>query len=269
MVRAYLDASGQKTDPVIVVAGFLGFPGHFERFEKLWDVFLKEFELDHFHAAEFWARKSRPYCNWSEAQHAKAQEDICRILSDAGGPPYGVGAAVGVSAFNKWRETPDNYHLGRGGPYYFCLDEVLNTLVYATGPGAENIMIYCDQEKEHELLGADIARWHEARLKRTPSLATNPLDRPRDVTVIYGPKRQFIPLQLADILANDTFKMIIRFLKSGRMGEPFFTRCLTSSKNADRVTTYFYNSVGIIDALYKSRHPNAKIVSQKGPAGLR
>lgn len=110
LVRAYLDASGQQADPVVVVAGFLGFPAHFERFEKQWNSFLSEFELDHFHAAEFWARQSRPYCNWSDAQHLKAQGDVCRILSDAAGPPCGIGVALNVWAFNKWREALDHYY---------------------------------------------------------------------------------------------------------------------------------------------------------------
>jgi Protein of unknown function (DUF3800) len=266
VVRAYLDASGQKNDPIVVVAGFLGFPGQFERFENLWDPFLKEFELDHFHATEFWARKSRPYVNWSNEQHLKAQGDICKILSDPGGPPCGIAAAVLVPAFNKWRETLDHYY--PSDPYYFCLDEVLHTLVYSTGPGAEDITIYCDQEKEHELLGTDIARWHEARLNKTPSLATNPLDRPRNVSVLYGPKRKFIPLQLADILANDTYKMTFRFMNSGRMGQPFFTRCLTASKHQDRVATYFFSSVGIIDAIYKTRRRDTEIVTAQMPSGF-
>jgi hypothetical protein len=99
-------------------------------------------------------------------------------------------------------------------PYYFCLDRVLSTIVYSTGPNDKGITIYCDQEKEHELIGRDLVRWHEARLAHNPSLATNPLTGPREVSVHYGPKRQFIPLQLADILANDAFRSACNSLVS-------------------------------------------------------
>lgn len=265
MVRAYLDASGQKTDPVVVVSGFIGFRSHFERFENLWDVFRKEFGLDHFHATEFWAQQSRPYCNWSDAQHLKAQGDICRILSDDTAVPVGVSVAVNVLAFNEWRSTLDHYHLS--DPYYFCLDQVLNTLIYAAGPGADSLTIYCDQEKEHELLGADIARWHEARLNKDPSLAINPMPAPRPVSVYYGPKRQFVPLQLADILANDTFRMTSRFLRCGQLGDPFFTRCL-KSKNSEHIITYFFNDIQMLDSEYKIRARDTKVIVQEKEPGF-
>jgi len=266
VVSAYLDASGQNTDPVVVVAGFLGFPDHFEHFEKRWDAFLKEFQLDHFHATDFWTPR-RPYSNWSDAQRLKAQGDICRIFSDEKGPPFGISVAINVYAFKQWLSTLDHYHLP--DPHYFCLDQVLNSLIYATGPGAESLTIYCDQEKEHEALGVDIARWHEARLKKDPSLATNPAHQ-RDVTVTHGPKRRFVPLQLADILANDTFRMTSRFVRNGQMGDPFFTRCLKSVQLGDRerIVTRFYNGVGLIDLEYKSRARTTQTIVGERERGL-
>ena len=191
VLRAYLDASGQKTDPIVVVAGFLGWPANFEWFEQQWIPFLKEFELDHFHATEFWARKSRPYCNWTEPMCLKAKGDICAILSDSHGPPFGVGVAADVRLFQEWRSSLNHYY--PSDPYFYCLDLILSSLVYSTGPNDSGITIYCDQEKEHELLGGDIVKWHEQ-------------PGPRPVSVLYGPKRRFVPLQLADILANDIFR---------------------------------------------------------------
>jgi hypothetical protein len=101
VLRAYLDASGQLADPVVVVAGFLGWPAQFEWFEQQWLPLLQELGLDHFHATEFWARRSRPYRDWSEAKWLKARGDICKILSDSHGPPFGVAYAAKVDLFQQ------------------------------------------------------------------------------------------------------------------------------------------------------------------------
>ncbi|NRG19402.1 DUF3800 domain-containing protein [Rhizobiales bacterium] len=237
MVRAYLDASGKSSDPVVVVAGFLGWQENFAEFEERWKAFLSEFGLDHFHATEFWAKQSRPFRNWSDAHHLKARHDICRILSETG-PPFGISVALNVEVFNQWRSNLDHYY--PSDPYYFCLDRVLNTLIYATGSkDDEGILIYCDQEKEHESMGSDLAQWHEARLRNDPSLATNPVEAQRDVSILYGPKRTHISMQLADIFANDTFKMVRDYLNSGVYREQQFTRCLKTFPKR-KIFTYFY-----------------------------
>src|ERR1700730_4167237 len=249
VLRAYIDASGQKTDPFVVVAGFVGLIPQWEDFEEQWNPFLREFELDHFHATEFWAQKSRPYCNWGAAKHLLAQGQISNILSTI--KPVGLSVALNIEAFEEWRHGLNHYY--PSDPYYFCLDRVLYQLIYRIkeAPVDDGITIYCDQEKEHELLGVDIARWHEARLNKDPLLASFPLDGPRPIAVLYGPKRKFIPLQLADILANDMFKKVCDYLGTGLMDDPYFLTCM---KKSDRKPiTYFFNDVSTLIADYHWR----------------
>lgn len=134
------------------------------------------------------------------------------------------------------------------------------------GPRDSGVTIYCDQEKEHELLGAVIARWHEARLKNDPSLASFPLEGPRTVEIHYGPKRRFLPLQAADILANDTYRRISDYLKTGLMDDPYFTNCMRQD-TPEKLTNYFYFDVGLLDADYKysfrKRDPNLIVETSK------
>lgn len=250
VVRAYLDASGQSSDPVAVVAGFMGWDTNFESFERKWVPFLEEFGLDHFHATEFWARKSRPYSTWSNEKWEQAKHQVCEILSHVGGPPIAISVALKVQALKEWLPKLDHYY--PSDPYYFCLDRALYTLMYATGPNYDGITIYCDQEENHERLAVDIARWHENRLKNDPSLATNPLSEPKPVSVLYGPKRRFVPLQLADILANDTFRKAGDYLRSGQMDDPYFTTCLKKVEDRELIT-YFYSDPKVIGDDYERR----------------
>ena len=108
VLRAYLDASGQKVDSVVVVSGLVGTVRWWAEFETRWQAFLDEFKLDHFHATEFWARQSRPYCNWTDAEHLKAKADICEILRDL--KTIGISVALKVSIFNQWRAGLDHYY---------------------------------------------------------------------------------------------------------------------------------------------------------------
>jgi hypothetical protein len=136
---------------------------------------------------------------------------------------HGVGAAVKISAFNEWRLDAGHYY--SADPYYFCLDYCLRTLILGLFefPLDEGVTIYCDQEKEHELIGRDIALWHEARLRRY-----GPSQRQRDrvINTYYVSSFKYVPIRAADILAHSTFQWARDYLKDGKVDEPFFLQCL-------------------------------------------
>ena len=73
MLQGYLDESGiQEGAPLCLIGGFFGGPGQFKKFGKAWQTVLNQYEVQEFHAKEYWAfdskgkRAAHPYRNWTE-----------------------------------------------------------------------------------------------------------------------------------------------------------------------------------------------------------
>jgi hypothetical protein len=117
-------------------------------------------------------RIARPYNRWTEATHLKAKDDVCRILNSV--QLFGVGAAVNIHAFNEWRLKASHFY--SDDPYYFCLDYSLRILIHGISehPKDEGITICIDRDKKREALGKQIAKWHQARLQKSPVSLTGP-----------------------------------------------------------------------------------------------
>jgi len=92
-------------------------------------------------------------------------------------------------------------------------------------PEDEGVAIYCDQDKGREALGLEIAKWHQAQLKilHKPGARARP---DREVSTHYVSSFAYAPLQAADILANDTFRYMKKFLRTGKQEDPYFVSCM-------------------------------------------
>jgi hypothetical protein len=212
VLKAYLDGGGKYQDnntPVVAVAGFVAGEFRWGQFEPRWQAFLDEFGLDNFHAAPFWSRKERPYSYWDDKKHALAADWLCSVFEE--GCPFGVGWAVDKELFEQWR--PSVGFFVDEDPYYFCLSLCLNDLIRGIPEAThdEGVAIYIDQDKDHEALGRQLARWHEQRLRRNPPKSN--INRDRAITVTYGSRINFRPLQAADVLAHAGYQYLSNFLQ--------------------------------------------------------
>ena len=202
VLKAYLDDSGSTGDqPAVIIAGFLADDLSWSDFETIWGAFLDRHDLRKggFHAAEFWARKSRPYCNWNSAKHAQVEAEVIAILRDSPGL-LGIATGVALEAYQAyWGST--ELRLSKD-PYYFCLDRSLRALIRGVKrtPIDDGIAVYIDQDKGRERFGLELAEWHEQRVRKGEVNAL--VDKDRPVSTHYVDKRLYLPLQLADIYAN-------------------------------------------------------------------
>jgi hypothetical protein len=124
--------------------------------------------------------------------------------------PFGIGWAVDKKVFDEWRHSVGFFV--DEDPYYYCLGLCLNALIrgIAEGPIDEGIAIYIDQDKEHESLGLQIAKWHETRLRQDSHTRVN---KERIVSTHYVSRIDYRPLQAADILAHASYQSLRNFLK--------------------------------------------------------
>lgn len=202
VLKGYLDASG--TDPrqkVVAVAGWSATETEWDSWERDWLPFIAETGLKKgWHHTDFLSRHGE-YENWKDAKFLWADGELRRIFRKL--KLFGVGAAVWREQYQElWRT---GQWLMPRDPYAYCLDDCLEVLVHRLHevPKDEGMAIYIDQDDPaREKLGSAMAEWHGAYLKQNAE-AQNP---DREVSVTYGSRRQFIPLQAADVLVNETYR---------------------------------------------------------------
>jgi hypothetical protein len=220
VLAAYADGSGQPSiDPVVCIGALVGNTVFWEGFERMWIEFLARFELKRFHAAEFVARRGA-FWRWDDEKWNAALAALNAIF-DAGRPSP-VGCAISVEAFRDWRRQIDHFY--PDDPYYYCLDHVLFHLIHGLreAPISEGITIYCDREEQHHLLGAQLAQWHEDKLRRSEWISTYNDNPNFAVDLHYGSNFDYVPLQAADILAHGGFQQMKAMLEQppGRLPHP-------------------------------------------------
>jgi hypothetical protein len=212
MLKAYLDASG--TDPtkdVIAICGWVATEDGWAGFNLQWQEFLVEcFGPDggRWHHRDFHSRH-KLYKPWDDQKRDRARSELCRIIGAL--KPIGIGAALRKSDYNelwktgRWAST-DRWSTG-GDPYALCMDECLEVLIHRIDqrPRDEGIQIIVDRD-EKKGLGRRINDWHKKCLRNNEH-ARYP---GRKIDFDHGSDRDHLPLQIADILANETYRYIMK-----------------------------------------------------------
>ena len=195
---AYLDESGTHSgSDVIAVAGYISTPERWEAFETDWRGVLADHRIDHFHMTDFVARQEQ-FKGWSEG---KRRDCFGRLLAVTN--RYAI-ASIGMSVARKeydgmfTREADAQV----GGPYglaatmnFLGLGRMLRLLgvygwiAYVFESGAKGA---------GQVLQA--FTWNEGNPKNKEWL--------RLLSLKFENRRQFAPLQAADILAYELAKQL-------------------------------------------------------------
>jgi hypothetical protein len=116
----------------------------------------------------------------------------------------------------------------KADPYAFCLNECMEGLIHRfhEAPKDDGIAVYIDTDtKDSELLVKELSQWHIDYNRRNKN-AINP---DRDVSPAAGLSRHYIPLQAADILANETYGYMCKRTGMPKLGGMFVGQGDTAS----------------------------------------
>jgi len=202
VLKAYLDASG--TDPrqrVVAVAGFAASEDKWTAFEAKWrPLITEELELRRWHNTDFHSRQG-DYRRWrqNDPRWEYAPRQICSIIKEV--KPFAVGAGL---LREDWQALQDEGDIAVDeSPIRFCLDHCLESLIHRLHeiPKDDGIAIFVDRD-ENENIAREVTDWHIDYYRNNDEM-DDPL---REINLSFGSDRQFIPIQTADILANETYR---------------------------------------------------------------
>jgi hypothetical protein len=213
MLKAFLDASGTTAEEdVIAVAGWAASEHEWDWWEQEWKKLLTELDIKkRWHHTDFLNRKNE-YARWNDAKHLLARGEVCRIMNKI--RPFGIGASLWRSDYDElWKMGKWNIPCD---PYDFCIDHCLEGLIqrFHEVPKDEGIAIFVDQDNVHERTAQHITHWHEQYVRQNETAR----NQNREIKIRFGSNMQYVPLQAADILANETFRYMHRKVPNPYLG---------------------------------------------------
>jgi len=220
VLRAYLDASGSALDPqidVLSVSGFIAHEDQWARFEKLWPVTLKRFDIQELSMAAF-AQSFGEFAKWKDKSQEPVRREfiqaITKVIDKHTMSP--VGATVNLQAYKWFNER-------------FQLEEVLGTPYGMAGMLAisatmdwkernkitEPIVFYFEKGDNEQ---ADFRKFIRDRIKYDePDYMVEPIFCKKRWVDEDGFTRYCYPFQASDFVAYEHAKTLVDLIRDGKI----------------------------------------------------
>jgi Protein of unknown function (DUF3800) len=192
LLEAYFDESGAHSDArVFVVSGYLAPAEKWEKFAYEWANMLSEANLTHWHQVDF-AQRVREYSGWTEENRVKFMQRAVGIIKNT----VNAGVSCGVNAM-AFKELAIRLPLR---PYAFCAMGCFKHLERWASDNSHRDPIVCVFES-----GAP-GRGEVSNMVQELMSAEDGERLSFRISFRFETKKQFLPLQAADILAYECYK---------------------------------------------------------------
>ena len=210
-ITAYFDESGTHIgSKFVTVAGYLALSEKWLTFEAEWEQALKAFEIEMFHMSDF-ANQAPPFDNWPEEKRRACLQTLLNIINRHAA--MSVGFTIPFDLYDAI--LSDEAKTFCGGPYGLaaqaCFLDIAQSFDKHTD---EDIWIAYILEQGSRGAGQVLKVFQEN--VRIP-------ERKRDLRLLslgFEDKRQFLPLQAADILAYELYRALPKELNQEKPRYP-------------------------------------------------
>jgi hypothetical protein len=196
LLNGYFDESGtHDASRTISVAGYLSTPDRWCNFDKAWKAALDDFDLDFFHMTDFVARKG-DYENWSDEVRGERIARLIKIINDHA--MASVGFALPLrDYYSTFSKSAKRYS---GGAYGLAAISCFMDAALAIQPpilDAKIAYIFESGVKgKGQVMKVFDKAYEDANLRKKRYM----------LSLGYKDKRDFRPLQAADILAYELYR---------------------------------------------------------------
>lgn len=199
LLSAYLDDSGtHRGSKMVVLAGMLADQSAWERLTDGWQSVLAEYELPFFHMSK-WSNRARPFDTWTDDQRRDCLNRLLILIQSCVAKSVGVG--IPNALFESCTTESDRSYWG--GPYglaaYLLLTDMADSVQALS---VERSSVRCILESG--TLGSTqiLAIYQKLRASNGNGW------RWIVDSLSFEDKRQFLPLQAADVLAYELYRYL-------------------------------------------------------------
>lgn len=195
MLKAYMDESGvHDGSPVLTVAAYIARPGQWREWTKKWNVAKRPIKV--VHAADV-ANLTGELKGWTEAQAAALAVKLLPIIAEADFP--GVVIGIHMEEFRKAMAGRDDLRRIFGSPYAACFQWVVQVILNIQAEHGSNQRIaFIHECNDYRREAREGFKWIQAHGNPQGSL----------ISLDFGDKATYVPLQAADILAYEGNKRL-------------------------------------------------------------
>jgi len=212
IVKAYIDETGiHDGAPVTAVAAYFAHDKSWKKFTLKWRAALWSFGVDEFHMNDY-AQRHGAFEGWSDAKQLALAKKIFGLIPEH--TSYGASVAMVHADFNEMRDSYPHIKEALGTPYTCCFQWLITLVIRKLPMPFKDWRVSCIHE-DNDYKDEAIHAWDWA--KSEIDLAS------RLGTLTFAPKKDFVPLQAADVLAWETQK---RLADPGRAERKSFTTLL-------------------------------------------
>lgn len=195
--RAFLDESGtHDKSPVIVVGGYMARPEQWKFFARRWKRVLDPTGIKVFHSADCNGFHGE-FSGWERAERDALVANLLAIIPDE----RHIGVAIGLVLRDYDDALSGKAHLRDllGSPYEACFHWCLSTL----------LAIHRSYESDEPIAIVHEENQFEAEAKRAYKYLRETYQPSPLISLTFGSKREFLPLQAADVLAYEVGKFLL------------------------------------------------------------
>lgn len=231
-IAAYFDESGTHAgSEAVAVAGYLATPEEWESFEVEWRAALAEWGLDYFHMSKF-ANRIGEYASWTEDDR---RERFVRLVNITNKHVLGsVGTVIPLALYDATFSVGGPARAKTGGPYglaAFCnMMSVADLVRDLRGEPSVAYVLESGAVGRHQITKLLLDNMNDPESQKQFRL----------LSLAFQDKRQFVPLQAADILAYELYLHLPRQL--GRSPRLSRTHNLTLLKSVPSSWGYLNES---------------------------
>lgn len=220
MLACYLDDSGEDSEPIITLAGYLSLAHQWVEFEFEARKLFDSYKIDFLHTVDFYHARGQ-FLGWDRDRKLQFAKSFYGILANR--VAYGFEFSVLKSRF---AERKKGKNLKReGSPMGFCFRGILDRMVKHPGvewastlPGVDlSFIVEAGQKNQGDTL---------ARFKAIKQMAPEKFG-----SIAFEDKKKFIALQAADFLAFYTRRIRNKTQEKMRENDLEFFSGITSQIN--------------------------------------
>lgn len=196
MFVAYLDESGSFGDTrVLAIAGYAARALEWARLEMTWKAVLRRLGIDVFHMRECLHARGA-FAGWTPERRTEALTQVVDAILSY--DVHGIGAAVLLRDFEEVMVGQARTEVGE--PWHLCFRHVILAVSQRIDrlPREEWVAFVCDLQHE---FGPEATRIYD-RINRTPNWP----NRNQLGSLTFASRKEEVGLQVADVLAYETFK---------------------------------------------------------------
>jgi|GEM_PF-1023925 len=195
VLKAFIDESGTHDDsPVLTVAAYLGRQKEWRSWTKKWNKAKRPVKV--FHATD-----AQNYCGefkgWDETKLNNFVKGLLPVIAESDIP--GIAIGIHMDAFREATKGREDLLEIFGTPYGACFQWLVQTILYlqARAESTEKIAFY------HE-----VNQYKAEALAAFDHLKTYANPQGSILSLTFGGKDDYVPLQAADILAYEANKRL-------------------------------------------------------------